>query len=146
MGFTHVHAFVGDDFFDALLKTTEVRATYEGWSEARILRESYIGMNRGENPIFEFGGIVFENYSPVETGGVGVKAIKCHLFPMGVANLFRTYYAPADYVETVNTRGRRLYSMQWRMQNGKGINGEMQSNALQLCTRPKVLMKGKMAA
>lgn len=146
VGFTHIHAFVGDDFFDALLKNPEVRATYEGWSEAKILRESYIGKNRGENPIFEFGGIVFENYGSVEEGGVGVDTAKCHLFPMGVANLFRTYYAPADYIETVNTRGRRLYSKQWRMQNDKGINGEMQSNALQLCTRPKVLMKGKMAA
>lgn len=146
VGFSHVHAFVGDDFFDALLKNPEVRATYEGWSEAKILRESYIGKNRGENPIFEFGGIVWENYGEIDDEGVGVDAAKCHLFPMGVAGLFRTYYAPADYVETVNTRGRRLYAKQWRMQNDKGINGELQSNALQLCTRPKTLMKGKMAA
>lgn len=146
VGFSHVHAFCGDDFFDALLKNPEVRATYEGWSEAKILRESYIGKNRGENPIFEFGGIVWENYGEIDDEGVGVETAKCHLFPMGVPNLFRTYYAPADYIETVNTRGKRLYSKQWRMQNDKGINGEMQSNALQLCTRPKVLLKGKMAA
>lgn len=146
VGFSHIHAFVGDDFFDALLKNPEVRATYEGWSEAKILRESYVGKNRGENPIFEFGGIVFENYGEIDDEGVGVETTKCHLFPMGVPNLFRTYYAPADYIETVNTRGKRLYSKQWKMDNDKGINGEMQSNALQLCTRPKVLLKGKMAA
>lgn len=146
IGFNHVHAFVGDDFFDALLKNPEVRATYEGWSEAKILRESYIGKNRGENPIFEFGGIVWENYGEIDDEGVGVDAPNCHLFPMGVSNLFRTYYAPADYIETVNTRGRRLYSKQWRMPNDKGINGEMQMNALQLCTRPGTLLKGKMAA
>jgi hypothetical protein len=26
-----------------------------------------------------------------------------------VPGLFRTYYAPADYIETVNTIGQRLY-------------------------------------
>lgn len=150
VGFKHIHAFVGDDFFDALLKNPEVRASYEGWNEARILRESYIGKNRGENPIFEFGGIVWENYGVEDSvgdgGKAGVEAVKCHLFPMGVPNLFRTYYAPADYMETVNTRGKRLYSKQIPMRNGKGIEGEMQMNALQLCTRPGVLLKGKMAA
>lgn len=146
VGFRHVHAFCGDDFFDALLKNAEVRDTYTGWSEAKILRESYIGANRGENPIFEFGGIVFENYGEIDDEGVGVDTSKCHMFPMGVPNLFRTYYAPADYIETVNTRGKRLYSKQMQMPNGKGITGEMQSNALQLCTRPKTLIKAKMAA
>ena len=146
IGFSHVHAFCDDDFFDALLKNPEVRATYEGWSEAKILRESYIGKNRGENPIFEFGGIVWENYVADDNDNVKVANSKCNLFPVGVPNLFRTYYAPADYIETVNTRGRRLYSKQWRMKNDKGIDGEMQMNALQLCTRPKALLKGRLGA
>ncbi len=145
VGFSHIHAFAGDNFFDDLLKNPELRATYEGWSEAKILRESYVGPNRGSNPILEFGGIVWENYGSVHDGGVGIETDKAHFFPMGVPNLFRTYYAPADYIETVNTRGRRLYSKQWPMPNDKGINGEMQTNMLQLCTRPKTLMKGRRA-
>jgi hypothetical protein len=146
IGFGHIHSFCDDEFFDALLKNPEFRATYEGWSDAKILRDSYIGKNRGENPIVEFGGIVFENYVADDDDKVKVSSGKAHFFPVGVPNLFRTYYAPADYIETVNTRGRRLYSKQWRMPNDKGINGEMQMNALQLCTRPGTLVKGKMAA
>lgn len=145
-GFKHIHAFCGDDFFDAIVKNKEVRATYEGTDEAKVLREGYVDSYRGSNPIFEFGGIIFENYGTIYDGGVGVAPGACHLFPVGVKNLFRTYYAPADYIETVNTLGRRLYSKQWPMLNGKGIEGELQSNALQLCTRPKVLMKGRMGA
>lgn len=138
--FASVHALVGDTFFDQLLQHSEVRETYQGWSEAQILRESYIGKNRSENPMFEFGGIVWENYGEIDGEGVGVATTKARFFPVGVPNLFRTYYAPADYVETVNTLGQRLYAKQWPMPNDKGINGELQMNALQLCTRPRVLM------
>lgn len=144
LAFDHVHAFVGDDFFDALLKCPEVRATYTGWTDAQILRDSYIGPNRAENPIFTFGGIVWENYGAIDDSGdgalVGIGANQARFFPMGMPNLFRTYYAPADYVETVNTVGLRRYAKQWPMPNGKGINGETQTNALHLCTRPGVLM------
>ncbi|WP_099863728.1 major capsid protein [Pararhizobium haloflavum] len=146
LSFGNLHAFVGDNFFDKLLKHPEVRETYKGWSDAQILRESYIGPNRASNPIFEFGGIVWENYGEIDGEGIGVGVEEAHIFPTGVPGLFRTYYGPADYIETVNTLGRRLYSKQWPMPNDKGINGEMQSNALQICTRPKVLLKGSSAA
>lgn len=138
--FASVHALVGDTYFDQLIQHKEVRETYKGWSEAQILRESYIGKNRAENPMFEFGGIVWENYGEIDGEGVGVATTKARFFPVGVPNLFKTYYAPADYVETVNTIGERLYAKQWPMPNDKGINGELQMNALQICTRPRVLM------
>ncbi|MBA4800190.1 MAG: major capsid protein [Rhizobiales bacterium] len=138
--FDHVHAFAGDTFFDQLLAHKEVTDTYKGWGDARILRESYIGPNRGSNPIFEFGGIVWENYGAIDGEGVGVPLTKARFFPVGVQNLFKTYYAPGDYIETVNTLGQRLYAKQWPMPNEKGINGEVQMNALQIATRPGALM------
>jgi hypothetical protein len=141
--FTGIHALCGDNFFDDLLSNKEVRKTFDGWSEAKILREGYIGPNRSSYGMFEFGGIVWENYR----GKVGttdyIDTNKCHLFPVGVPGLFRTYYAPADWNETVNTLGRRLYAKQYDMANGKGVNLDTQMNALNICTRPKVLIKGK---
>lgn len=145
--FTSVHAFCGDNFFDDLLQHPEVRATYKGWSDAMILRDSYVGRNRSSNPIFEFGGIVWENYGAIETEGdgasMGVATDKAQFIPLGLPGLFRTYYAPADYVETVNTMGRQTYAKQWPMPNGKGINGEVQRNVLHICTRPGVLLRAK---
>lgn len=139
--FSHVHSFCGDNFFDKLLGSKEVRDTYKGWNQAQILRDSYVGKNRGSNPMFQFGGIVYENYGAVEDDGFGIATEKARFFPIGVENLFRTYWAPADYIETVNTKGKRLYAKQWQMLNGKGIHGEMQSNELNLCTRPKTLLR-----
>lgn len=144
--FDHVHAFCGDNFFDKLLESQEVRDTYKGWNQAQILRDSYVGKSRGSNPMYKFGDIVWENYGAVEDDGFGIDTEKVRFFPIGVPNLFRTYYAPADYIETVNTMGKRLYAKQWTMQNGKGINGEMQMNELNLCTRPKVLLRGRSGA
>jgi hypothetical protein len=143
--FSGIHAFCDDEFFDALLGNQEVRELYKGWSEAQILADSYVGINKSSYGQISFGGIVFENYR----GGVGNTAFiatnKVQVFPLGVDGLFKTAYAPADYNETVNTVGQRLYSRQWDMGNGKGRYLDVQMNALQYCTRPNVLFKGKKA-
>jgi hypothetical protein len=142
--FTGIHALCGDNFFDALLGNKEVRSTYQGWSEAQILRDSYLGPNRSTYGMFQFGGIVWENYR----GGVGPTAFVdsdwCHLFPLGVPGLFRDVYGPADYVETANTMGLPRYMRQWIMENGKGVNMEAQTNVAHYCTRPGVLLTGSL--
>lgn len=148
--FSYLHAFVGDNYFDDLLQHKEVRETYKGWSDAQILRDSYVGTNRSSNPMFEFGGIVWENYGAIEATGdgalMGIHTDKARFVPIGVPGLFRTYYAPADYEETVNTLGQRLYAKQWPMPNGKGRDGEVQMNALNICTRPGALMRARRGA
>lgn len=145
--FVSVHAFVGDNFFDDLLRHPEVRETFKGWSEAQILRDGYVGKNRASNPIFEFGDIVWENYGAIEDTGdgalMGIGTNAARFVPLGVDQLFQTYYAPADYDETVNTLGERLYAKQWAMKNGKGREGEVQMNELHLCTRPNSLLRAK---
>ena len=138
-----IHAFCGDAFFDDLIAHAEVRETYKGYAEASTLRSAYANANGQQNSFgaFEFGGITFENYRG--GGSIGVDTNKCHIFPLGVPGLFRTVYAPADYIETVNTQGQRLYGKQYEMQNGKGVNLEFQMNAMQYCTRPRVLIPAK---
>ena len=138
--FTGVHALCSAEFWDALIANVEVRASYLSQQEASQLRDgvAYQALN--------FGGITFEEYR----GGVGteeatgfIDANKAHFFPVGVPDLFRTVYAPADYIETVNTLGLPRYAKQYPMPNDKGVILEMQMNALNYCTRPRVLIKGK---
>ena len=138
------HAFCGDAFFDDLLAHTEVRASYTGTDMAKVLRDGYVYPN-GDRVYgaFEFGGVVWENYRGKNGSAAMVNTDKCHIFPVGVPGLYRTVYAPADWVETVNTLGLPRYSRQWLSQNGKGVHLESQMNALSYCTRPKVLIKGK---
>lgn len=140
--FAGIGALCGDAFFDDLLAHVEVRNTFLNNPAAAELRKAYVsnGMSFGS---FEFGGVIWENYRGAVGGTQFIDTNKCHLYPIGVPNLFRTYFAPADYVETVNTVGQRMYLKQYRMDNDKGINLDSQMNALSLCTRPKALLKGK---
>ncbi|KRQ99273.1 major capsid protein [Bradyrhizobium valentinum] len=143
--FSGIRAVCGDDLFDALLQHPEVRATFLNNPAAEQLRQAYIGPNGEIWGQFEFGGIVWENYR----GGVGatkfVNDDKANLFPIGVPGLFRTYFAPADYIETVNRPGQRTYAKQYEMPNGKGIHLDSQTNNLNICTRPKALMTARRA-
>lgn len=131
------NALCGDAFFDDLIAHPEVRATYLGFTDAQNLRGGYVYES------FPFGGITWENYR----GAVGATAFintdKCHIFPVGVPGLFRSYFAPPDYNGLTNTIGQRMYAKQYTMTNDKGINLDTQSNVLSICTRPKTLLLGK---
>lgn len=144
--YTGIHAFCGDTFFDQFRKHAEYRASFTNSPGAAALRDGYIIENSTGNKIFgafEFGGIVWENYRGKNGTSPMVTATKAHIFPVGVPGLFRTVYAPADYIETVNTVGMPRYAKQWPSQNGKRIEMEAQSNSLSFCTRPKSLILAK---
>ncbi len=144
--FTGIRAFCDGVFFKNLIKHKEVRDTYKGYAEAMALRSGFVQTNSqsGASGIlssFEFGDITWEWYR----GGsnVGIEAGKCHFVPEGVPGLFRSVYAPADYIETVNTMGLPMYAKQWADPNGKRVNLEFQRNVLHFCTRPRVLMQAR---
>jgi len=140
--YDHIHAFVGDDFWKALIEHPKVRETFLNTQQAAELRGSMVVDK------FEFGGIVWERYrtgkkGTAANGGAGfIAAGEARFAPVGVSELFITRFAPADYEETVNTDGLPRYAMQYAMPNNKGRHLEMQSNPLCLCTRPSVLRKG----
>ncbi|MDY4296824.1 MULTISPECIES: major capsid protein [unclassified Xanthomonas] len=138
-----IHAFCGDNFFDEMLSHPEVRESYKGTPMAQVLRDGYVTPNGAVYGVFEFGGIIWENYRGKVGNLAFVDSDKCHLFPVGVPGLWRTIYAPADYEETVNTNGLPRYAKQYPSPNGKGRSLEAQMNALSYCVRPKALIKGK---
>lgn len=128
------HAFVGSTFMDKLVDHPNVIKAYERWQEGAKLRSD----NRSG---FEFGGVVFEEYEGSYGGTSLVAADEGYLFPIGVPNMFITRYAPADYIETVNTIGLPYYSKTHPMEFNKGVQLESQSNPLNLNTRPGAVVK-----
>lgn len=127
----------GDAFYDDLVNHPEVIDTYLGTQNASELRGGYVYQS------FNFGGITWENYRGAVGGTTFVATDKCHIAPTGVPGFFNTVYGPADYIETVNTMGQQFYQKQYEMPNGKGIHLDTQMNAIEFCTRPKALIKGK---
>jgi hypothetical protein len=134
-----VGALVGDAFWDALITHPDVEKTYL-YQEGLRLRD---GIAYAQ---LDFGGIVWENYRgyvPANDGsGTFTQFIgtdTAQLYPLGVPNFFRTVFAPADYMETVNTIGLPRYAKAIPSDNNKGVRLEMQTNPLSYCTRPAAL-------
>jgi len=61
---------------------------------------------------------------------------------MGTQDTFRSYFAPADWMETVNTVGLSKYAKVLPDRGGRWVELLSESNPLPLCLRPKVLVKG----
>lgn len=130
---TSSRAFCGKTFWKKLIAHQSVVKTYEGSQQAASLR----GDGR---EAFEFGGISWERYRGKVGGIAFIPDDEARLVPEGVSEMFLSAYAPADYMETVNTQGLPYYSKLEPLPFGKGIAGEAQSNPLHICTRPRAVI------
>ncbi len=130
-----IHAFCGATWFEAFIGHAYVQDAYHRWRDSENLRND---PRKG----FEFGGITFEEYRGTVSGVDFIDTNQARFFPVGVPNLFVTYYAPADFMETVNTIGLPVYAKQEAMSMNRGVLLHTQSNPLTLCLRPACLIEG----
>jgi len=135
--FTGITAICGNNFFDALVDHPSVRDTYKNWVAAEGLRQSN-SIRQG----FFYGDILWVNYRGFVGNVSFFPTNECRFIPTGSPSLFRTYFAPADMIEAVNTVGLPIYAKQERMEFDKGVKLHTQSNPLPLCARPGVLFHG----
>jgi len=143
--FTGVYCLCSSLFFDALVSHNNVSKYYINWQNANILAAN--GQAADPRRGFVFGGITFEEYrgnAPDKDGNIRkfIEDGEAHFFPMGTAETFKTIYAPADFIETVNTIGLPLYAKQVVEAMGRKVDLHIQSNPLPICYRPAVLVKG----
>jgi hypothetical protein len=126
-------AFCGDAFFDALIESAIVKETLK-YQEGRVLRED---LRKG----FEFGGVTWENYRGT-VGAVSFFASSdAYVVPI-TPGIFIVKFAPADFIETVNTLGLPLYAKQAPDQElNRFVKLHTQSNPLALCLRPRAVVK-----
>jgi hypothetical protein len=150
--------FVGmasDGFYDAFVSHPNVKVafTYFQNPTGQNLAEDYSGATAQPNASglvngvrgFVFGGVTWINYTGSVTDSTGasqplIDANSAYVFPTGT-QVFKTFYAPADYLETVNTEGLPFYAKQRIMDYDKGIEVECQSNPLPICLKPLVVQK-----
>lgn len=138
--FTSLAAICGMQFFNAIATAPELRQTFINTPAAAQLRDSLFGLS------IPYAGCEFIPYM----GGVGnlsfVAPDTAYFFPRGAPDLFLEAYAPADYMETVNTMALPRYAKQELMDFDKGVEIETQQNVLPFCTRPRVLFTVKATA
>jgi hypothetical protein len=134
-----LHVFTGRDLHKALWTHKSVQDTF-------IYHQGAAQLRLDVPDTFQFAGATWERYktgakATTDLGAPYIAANEARVVPKGVADLFITRFAPADYNETVNTKGLPYYSRATEKRNGKGYDLEVQMNAISICTRPEVLRK-----
>lgn len=132
--FTGVRVLCGRNFWSELIEHPVVKETYLATSMAASLRGD-------PRESFDFGGLTFERYRGKLNGTAYIGDDEAYAFPEGVPDLFITRFAPADYMETVNTNGLPYYSKNELLRFDKGVEIESQSNPLHIATRPRSVIK-----
>ena len=134
--YSGLRAVCGSDFFDGLVGHKDVKESYQRYQDGAMLRHDPKGA-------FSYGDVKWEEY----TGQVGetlfVPKDEAYLFPEG-AGIFKTWFAPADFIETVNTIGLPRYAKQKVLDFDKGVLIHTQSNPLPINLRPRAVIKCKM--
>ncbi len=104
-----------------------------GWMSARHMSDDV----RAE---FEFANVQF-----VEARNfAGVTAVEdgaAYLVPEGIPGLYITRFAPADYVDMVNTEGRQFYTRAEPLPFNRGVSIEAQMNPVSVVTKPRAVIK-----
>ena len=133
--FNGIRVLCSPGFFDALTGHAAVKDAFARWNSGEFLRTDY------HNSGFPFAGMFFEEYSGNVAGVPFIPADKAYMVPLGVPDMFMTLYAPADYMDTVNTIGLPYYAKQERMGFDKGVEVESQSNPIHINTRPDAVIE-----
>lgn len=129
---TGYRALCGDDFFDEFIQADAVKESLK-YQESALLRTD---LRSG----FEYGGIIWENYRG-KVGDVSFfPADEAFVAPIGPA-IFKTYFAPADFLETVNTIGLPYYAKIAEGEMNRHAKLHTQSNPLVICTRPRAVIR-----
>jgi len=137
--YSYIHCLCSATFIDKLLRHDQVKEALK-YQESAMLRDDVAKR-------FEFGGILFEEYrarSPRLDGTTAqfITADNAHFFPMGTADVFGAWNAPADFNEAVNTLGLPIYAKVRPKDMDRGFKLHTQQNPLFLCTKPGALVKG----
>lgn len=135
-----VRVLVSGEFFDKLVAHANVKAVFQNTANAKAM------LGEDVRKGFSFGGVMFEEYRGTATDKTGVVrrfigSGEGHAFPQGTMETFKTVFAPADFLETVNTIGLPLYAKQETRKFNRGIDLHVQSNPLPMCYRPGLLVK-----
>ena len=136
---TGVRVLCDKDFMDSLTNHAKVIEAYERWEAGSFLRQD-------DRKGFYFCGLTFEEYEGTTFDKDGTvrkffASKDCIAFPEGTTNTFNCYYAPADFMETVNTLGLPYYAKQEPRAFNRGIDIHTQSNPLPVVSRPELCVR-----
>lgn len=131
---------VSRTFFDKLVSHTNVKKAWDLYQQSAQLRLDV------KTDVFVHCGIEFRVYHGGTSAGNFVADDLGYAYPAGVPGMFQIKYAPANFIETVNTNGLPFYLKQKVNQWETGVDLYAQSNPLTYNERPEAVVKVSAAA
>lgn len=141
--FGQIFALCGNTYFDNVVVHTKTKTSWERWRDGEFLRMSHLGPDwytLATNG-FMLQNIMFVNYRGLIGDVTFIPATEAYFFPTQVQGMYKEVIAPADFNETVNTKGKRFYAKMEPMPFDKGMNLHTQHNILYANTRPRAVIK-----
>lgn len=136
--YSGVTALCGRNFFDNLTSHANVKQTYQ-LAEANILREDLRKVG------WTFGGVTWLEYRGMRNFAGNIAQVhddEAIMFPTGVPRMYREYYAPADFMESVGTVGVPMYAKASPdLKYNRWVDLLVETNPLSICTRPRAVLK-----
>lgn len=138
------------EYFQALITNpyiTEVYKYYRREQDPLTTRLGVQGMPLDARyQVFNFGGVSFIEYRGTykDQNGVDQRFIPAgdaYAFPLGVQDMFQTYYAPALRFNTVNTVGQSQYYFERMSEDNDIIKIQSESNMLNAVLRPQAIIR-----
>ncbi len=123
----------GADFYDAYTTHKSTKEAYQRYQDGAQLRND-------PKTGFQFADVNWEEYRGTVNGQPFVAANEALLIPEG-AGIFKTWFAPADFMETVNTIGLPRYAKQKVVDFDRGVQIHTQSNPLPINLLPRAVIK-----
>lgn len=130
-------AFCRPEFFDQLLEDESFYKAFERQNDGQALRDDMRGG-------VYWQGTFWEEYdTKVADKDLLSDKYGAVMFPEDKADMFLTLFAPANYNDTVNTKGLPYYTNSEPMSMNKGVKTETQSNPVNVCTSPLAVRRIK---
>jgi hypothetical protein len=142
--YSEVRAECGPDFFDALIKTPEVRDRRKTARENGEDDNTYLGR------VVRFAGVTWEEYVGTDDGTtVAVGADKVKFYPAGLGNtVFEHVMSPGEAFEDIGQLGQRVYAEVNVEQKERPTFANLEAIAypLFLNKKPEMIFKGRAGA
>lgn len=137
---TEFIALCSSSYFDAYIAQAQVKEAYKFYTSTQE------PLRNGNWSQFRHGDITLLRYNGKfkDASGATVALIPdgdAYYLPLGTSDSFKTYFSPANKFDLTNTLGEEGYVFVYEDAKGSKIEIESESNLLNLCRRPSIIVR-----
>lgn len=136
---TGIVALCSPEFFGKLIKQAGVKEAYKYYTSTQEPLRNRLGS--GVTRRFVHGGVEYVEYRGSYNGQRLIPAGDAYFVPTGTADMFISYFSPANKFSLVNTLGEEAYAFTYRDNKDEAIEIQTESNQLHLVRRPQAIVR-----